>query len=121
MPELESVIELNQEICDEYLQKVEMACSVCDSIHKDISELNEKIERLYGLIVEKSKAAKTHKERVDAWIAGFVAAGEIHRAACIKKNLNQICGVDLETIEEVFGSIKERAEFLVRDELTTCS
>jgi len=117
---VEQLPPLDETTLAEYLEQVEFQCSVCDAIHQDIKELNAKIERLYALILKKSKASETPQARIAAWMAGFCVASEIRHAACLKRSLNQICGVDLSLIDEVYTDIKERVEFLSGIEIQTC-
>jgi hypothetical protein len=113
-------VEASNEVYGEFLRQVEFQCTLCEAVLEDITQLNSKITRLYKLIVDKSKTERSHKSRIGTWKAGFLVASEIRHAACLKKNLHPICGIDLSTIEEVHHAIKERLEFLLGFEIKNC-
>ena len=113
-------VEASNEVYGEFLRQVEFQCTLCEAVLEDITQLNSKMTLLYKLIVDRSKLERNHKSRTSAWMAGFLIASDIRQAACLKKNLHPICGIDLSTIEEIHHAIKERLEFLLGFEIKNC-
>ncbi len=108
-------------VCNQLLQEVNFECSLCEAVYQDIATLNDKVGHLYTSIVQKSRAAKDLDQRKLIWLGGFFIASEIRQAGCMKKNLHQICAVDLSVIDETYSLIKERLEFLFGYPITDCN
>jgi len=124
MNELEENPKATLDVDQEYrdlLNEVEYHCSICQAVLEDVQVLNSKIESVYRSVTEKTRNNRNRVELVKHWLAAFFVASEIKQAICMKKELNQICGIDSTTIDEVHEAIKERLEFLLGFSLNSCN
>jgi len=114
-----SALNVDQEYRD-LLNEIEYHCSICQAVLEDVQVLNSKIESVYRSVTEKTRNNRNQVELVKHWVAAFFVASEIKQAVCMKKELNQICGIDSTTIDEVHEAIRERLEFLLGFSLNSC-
>jgi hypothetical protein len=120
------VLERNQEPldvaneCNDLLNTVEYHCSQCEAVYEDMAILNKKIQAIYDAVVAKTRGNRDLVAVQKNWIAAYIVAGGIRQAVCVKKQMHQICGIDSNIVDEVFGAIKERLEFLRGFPLEAC-
>jgi len=120
------VLEAKQELldvsneCDDLLNSVEYHCSQCEAVYEDMAVLNTKIQAIYDTVVAKTKTNRDLISVQKHWIAAYIVAGGIRQAVCVKKQMHQICGIDSSIVDEVYGAIKERLEFLMGFSLDAC-
>jgi len=90
---------LTDEWYEQLLREVDYSCSICDSVHTDIMAMEETVKKAYSITAESLKGIYDIKQIANRWYGMAGVAGEILAHARFLRETNQICGVDLTTLE----------------------
>jgi hypothetical protein len=96
---------------DDISREVEMACSVCDALHKDVRELENVAAKAYAFTASSLRGVYDSREIVRRWFGLRVFLGELIQAIEFKREQNPICGIDTGKILEFRHSADERMFF----------
>jgi len=112
---------LTDEWYEQLLQDIEYSCSICDNVHTDIEELNETVKKAYAITAESLRGIYDIKEITKRWYGMSAVAGEVLAHARFLKETNQICGVDLTTLEGYWQESVERLMLHCPDLANVCA
>jgi hypothetical protein len=84
---------------EQLLKDVDYSCSICDSVHTDIKQMEETVSRAYAITAQSLKGIYDVKEIANRWYGMAGVANIILAHARFLQETNQICGVDLTTLE----------------------
>ena len=90
---------LTDEWYEQLLRDVEYSCSICDNVHTDIKQMEETVKKAYAITSQSLKEIYDIKRIANRWYGMAGVANTILAHARFLKETNQICGVDLTTLE----------------------
>jgi len=93
---------------EQLLRDVEYSCSICDNVHTDIKELEDVVKKAYAITADSLKAVYDVREITKRWYGMAGLANEVLSHARFLKETNQICGVDLTTLEDYWQESLDR-------------
>lgn len=91
---------LTDEWFEQLLTQVDYSCSICDNVHTDIKEMEETVKKAYEITATSLKGIYDINEIVNRWYGMSAFASEVLAHAHFLQQTNQICGVDLTTLQE---------------------
>ena len=111
---------LTEDWYDQLLQDIEYDCSICDNVHTDIKGLEETVKKAYAITADSLKGVFEINEIATKWYGMAAVANEILSHARFLKETNQICGVDLTTLEGYWEESLHRLMLHCPDLSTAC-
>ncbi len=91
---------LTEEWYEQLLKEVDYSCSICDSVHTDVAEMEETVKKAYAITATSLKGVYDINEITKRWYGMSAFVSEVLAHAYFLQQTNQICGVDLTTLQE---------------------
>jgi hypothetical protein len=91
---------LTDEWYEQLLKEVDYRCNICDSVHTDIREMEETVKKAYAITATSLKGVFDFNEIVKRWYGMSAFASTVLAHAHFLQQTNQICGVDLTSLQE---------------------
>jgi hypothetical protein len=99
---------LTDEWYEQLLREVDYSCSFCDSVHTDVKDMENTVKKAYEITAESLKGVFDISEITKRWYGMAAVANEILSHARFLKETNQVCGVDLTTLEAYWEESLDR-------------
>lgn len=93
---------------DSLSREVEFQCSLCDGLHMQIAELEDKVRQAYAATARSMRGLYDTKEIANRWLGMLYFASDALGDAAMARDTHQICGADLSGIQKYYDAALER-------------